>query len=94
MGTIVTNPGETIPSTLTGNESQLVLVPIVNWAGSSGASSGVTILGFAEMWIVNYGKSGSNVTISAQFVKYISKYASRGGGPSDYGAYQPPYLVQ
>jgi hypothetical protein len=94
MASIVTNSGATIPSTLTGNESQLVLIPIVDWSGTSGSSSGVPILGFAEMWIVNYGKSGSNVTISAQFVKYISKYASGGGGPSDYGAYQPPYLVQ
>jgi len=52
-----------LPSTLTGNESQLVTVPVVNWGPSNGASQ-VTVLGFAEVWIDSISKSGSNQVLS------------------------------
>ena len=87
--------GGTLPSSITGNESQLVTVPIVDWGTVNGASQ-VKVLGFAEVWLDSITKSGSNQKLTVQFVKYVSKYASGGGGSSseDYGAYQPPYLVQ
>ncbi len=82
-----------LPSTITGNESQLVTVPIVDWGTVNGASQ-VRVLGFAEVWIDSISKSGSNQLLTVQFVKYISKYASGGGGSNNFGAFQPPYLVQ
>ncbi len=82
-----------LPSTLTGKESQLVTVPIVNWGSTNGASQ-VTVLGFAEVWIDSIAKQGSNQILTVQFVQYLTKTASGGGGTTSYGAYVPPYLVQ
>jgi hypothetical protein len=87
--------GGNLPATITGNESQLVTVPIVDWGTVNGASQ-VKVLGFAEVWLDSLTKTGSNQKLMVQFVKYVSKYASGAGGSSseDYGAYQPQYLVQ
>ena len=82
-----------MPSSITGNESQLVTVPIVDWGAVNGASQ-VTVLGFAELWIDSITKSGSNQILTVQFVKYVSKYASGGGGSNNYGAFIQPTLVQ
>jgi Putative Flp pilus-assembly TadE/G-like len=82
-----------LPATLTGNESQLVTVPIVDWGAANGATQ-VTVLGFAEVWINSIAKQGSNVILTVQFVQYVTKTASGGGGTTSYGAYIPPYLVQ
>ena len=82
-----------LPSAITGNESQLVTVPIVSWGTVNGATQ-VTVLGFAEVWIDSISMTGSTQTLTVQFVSYITKAASGGGGPTSYGAYQPPYIVQ
>jgi hypothetical protein len=82
-----------LPSTLTGNESQLVTVPVVNWGSTNGASQ-VTVLGFAEVWIDSIAMSGSNQVLTVQFVQYVTKIATGGGGSTSYGAYLPPYIVQ
>jgi Flp pilus assembly protein TadG len=82
-----------LPATLTGNESQLVTVPIVNWGNVNGASQ-VTVLGFAEVWIDSISKSGSSQVLTVQFVQYVTKTAIAGGGKTSYGAFVPPYLVQ
>jgi Flp pilus assembly protein TadG len=94
MSSVVTNPGETIPSKLTGTESQLVLVPIVSgWVGGNGVTT-LTIQGFAEMWIVSYAKSGSDVTINAQFVQYMSDKVTAGDpNATNFGALKMPYLI-
>jgi len=82
-----------LPSTLTGNESQLVTVPIVNWGSVNGASQ-VTVLGFAEVWIDSISKHGSAQTLTVQFVQYLTKTATSGGGTTSYGAFVPPYIVK
>ncbi len=82
-----------LPSTLTGSESQLVTVPIVNWGNVNGASQ-VTVLGFAEVWIDSISKQGSNQVLTVQFVQFLTKNATAGGGTTSYGAYIPPYIVK
>lgn len=82
-----------LPSTLTGNESQLVTVPIVDWGTTNGAAT-VTVMGFAELWIDSITKSGNTTTLTVQFVQYIAPEAVAGGGTNNYGAYIPPYLLK
>jgi putative Flp pilus-assembly TadE/G-like protein len=91
MAAIVTHPGMTVPAQPEGR-SQLVLVPIVNWTGSGQTT--VTILGFAEMWIVDYAKNGSTVDITAQFIKYWDAHVTGGtSGQTNYGSMIPVHLV-
>jgi hypothetical protein len=82
-----------LPSTITGKESQLVTVPIVNWGTVNGAST-VTVLGFAELWIDSLSKQGSTQTLQVQFVQYLAPDGVAGGGANNYGAYIPPYLLK
>jgi Putative Flp pilus-assembly TadE/G-like len=84
--------GSLAPTTLTGNEPQLVTIPIVS--SFSNGQTPVTILGFAEVWLMGISKSGAGQTLNVEFVKYISKYGKSGGGGTDYGAEAQPYLVQ
>jgi Flp pilus assembly protein TadG len=89
---LITNPGPP-PATLTGNESQLITVPIVT--PFTNGSSAVTILGFAEVWLVSdIVKGGKTQTLTVQFVKFVPKDGLAGGGPTDFGAYSKPALVQ
>lgn len=85
--------GGTLPAAITGNESQLVTVPIVNWASPSGSAT-ATVLGFAEVWLDSIAKSGSNQVLTVQFVQYVSPDVSGGGGTTSYGAFLSPYLVK
>ena len=87
------NKSAGLPSSLTGNESQLVTMPIVDWGIVNGATQ-VRVLGFAEVWICSIVKFGRSEILTAQFVPYISKIASAGDGPNDYGAFIQPYLVE
>ena len=84
--------GTLAPATLTGNEPQLVTVPIVT--PFSGANSPVTVEGFAEVWLIGISKSGKAQTLEVEFVRYVSNKAVAGGGPNDFGAYSKPILVQ
>jgi Putative Flp pilus-assembly TadE/G-like len=78
-----------------GNYPQLVTVPVVDWStSSSGSSSPVKILGFAQVWVVGISKTASNEVLTVQYVHGISKSASSGGGPSDFGSLFPAHLVQ
>jgi hypothetical protein len=86
--------GATLPATLTGNEPQLVTVPIVDWSASGGGSAAVQIKGFAQVWLIGISKSGSNMVLNVQFVQYVSNYASSGGSSTSYGSSKKPYLVQ
>jgi hypothetical protein len=88
--------GSTVPSTLTGNEPQLVTVPIVDWSTSTGGSGGVQIKGFAQVWLIGISKNGSAMNLKLQFVQYVTKYASGGGAGSgsNFGSSKMPYLVQ
>jgi len=88
--------GSTLPAVLTGNEPQLVTVPIVDWSTANGGSSPVQIMGFAQVWLVGISKSGSDEVLNVQFVQYVSKYASGGGAGSsnNFGSFKMPYLVQ
>jgi len=89
---LITNPGPP-PATLTGNESQLVTVPIVT--PFSNGSTAVTVVGFAEVWLVSdITKSSSAQTLTVQFVKFVPNSGLAGGGPTDFGAYSKPALVQ
>jgi hypothetical protein len=86
--------GSKLPSTLTGNEPQLVTVPIVDWSASGNGSTPVQIKGFAELWLIGISKSGSNSVLDVQFVQYVTKYASGSGSGTSYGSSKLPYLVQ
>lgn len=83
-----------LPSTLTGNEPQLVTVPVVDWSTVSGGSGAVQILGFAEVWLSSYTKSSSNELLTVQFVQYVSKFATAGAATNNFGAYAPAQLVE
>jgi hypothetical protein len=76
------------------SSKRLVTVPIVSWAATNGSSTEVQVLGFAEVWLVDLQKSGSNLTMKVQFVRYKSAIATKGGGANNFGALTPPYLVQ
>jgi Putative Flp pilus-assembly TadE/G-like len=82
-----------LPASITGKESQLVTVPIVDWGSVNGASQ-VTVLGFAEVWIDSISKHSSTQTLTVQFVRFITATASGGGGTTSYGAYLPPYIAR
>ncbi|MGH7842628.1 MAG: pilus assembly protein TadG-related protein [Candidatus Binataceae bacterium] len=86
--------GSTLPPALAGNEPQLVTVPVVDWSTSHAGSSAVRLTGFAMVWLVGISNSAGAATLTVQFVQFVSRYASAGGGPTDYGAYMRPYLVQ
>lgn len=89
---LITNPG-LAPANLTGNESQLVTVPIVT-PFTNGATA-VTILGFAEVWLVSdIQKNGNGQTLTVEFLQYVPKDGLAGGGPNNFGAYSKPALVQ
>ena len=87
--------GSHLPSTLTGNEPQLVTVPIVDWSASGNGSTPVQIKGFAELWLIGISKGkGSTPILDVQFVQYVTKYASGSGSGTSYGSSKIPYLVQ
>lgn len=83
-----------LPLTLTGNEPQLVTVPVVDWSTASGGSGAVQILGFAEIWLASYTKTSSTELLTVQFVQYVSKIATAGGAANNYGANAPAQLVE
>jgi hypothetical protein len=69
----------TLPATISGSESQLVTVAIVDWGGVTGATT-VKVLGFAELWIDGISKNSSTQILTVQFVRYIADTATGGGG--------------
>lgn len=92
MGSLgVTSNANPLPTTLTGNEPQLVTVPVVAW--STQTDGAVQILGFAELWLVSFNITSSNEYLTVQFVQYVSRYATGGDGPNNYGAESPAALV-
>jgi Putative Flp pilus-assembly TadE/G-like len=107
LDAIITNPGETVPqdqANMPTSGSQLVTVPIVDWTSTSGSSTPVQIIGFAEIWLVDYSKctktdqtagncSASGIKLDAQFVQYMDPNVVAGGGP-DLGVYMTPTLVK
>jgi hypothetical protein len=82
-----------LPASITGSESQLVTVPIVDWGSSKSGASQVTVLGFAEIWLDSITQVQGNQVLTVQFVQYLAPEATRGGGTTSYGAYAAPYLV-
>lgn len=91
VNALITNPG-LAPANLTGNESQLVTVPIVT--PFTNGSTAVTILGFAEVWLVSDITKQSNAQVlTVEFIKYVPNDGLSGGGPNDFGAYSKPALV-
>ena len=65
----------------------------MNWGAVNGASQ-VTVLGFAEVWIDSISKQGSTQTLTVQFVQYITRSATAGGGTTSYGAFVRPYIAK
>jgi hypothetical protein len=92
VDSLITNPG-LAPANLTGNESQLVTVPIVT--PFSNGNTQVQVLGFAEMWLVsNITKASNGQTLTVEFVKYVPNDGVAGGASNDFGAYSKPVLVE
>src|SRR3984893_18143930 len=75
-------------------DSQLVVVPLVDWNGNNGQSSTVTIKGFAAVWLTALSGSGAAITLTGQFVKLVDQYGTGGGSATDWGTYSAPVLVQ
>jgi hypothetical protein len=61
----VTNPTLT---TVPAYDPRLVAVPLIDFTGATGASSPVTVMGFALMWIDSYTSKGPNKTLNAYFL--------------------------
>jgi hypothetical protein len=89
----LSGPGDSL-TPAEASSKRLVTVPIVSWDATNGSSKEVQVLGFAEVWLVDLQKSGSNVTMTVQFVRYKSAIATTGAGANNFGALTPPYLVQ
>jgi hypothetical protein len=84
--------GTALPSTLKGNEPNLVTVPLVSWAGVNGGTDPIQIKAFAEVWIVGIGKQGSSQQLTVQFVQWLDDHGTT-PGTVDMGSYLEPYLV-
>jgi hypothetical protein len=84
----------TDPNQIHLGDSQLVMVPLVDWNGSNnGQSSTVTVKGFAAFWLTSLTGKGAAITLTGRFVKVVDNY-SIGGTGTDWGSYSPPVLVQ
>jgi hypothetical protein len=75
-------------------DSQLVVVPLVDWNGNNGQSSTVTIKGFAAVWLTALSGQGAAIVLTGQFVKLVDQYGTGGGSATDWGTYSAPVLVQ
>lgn len=75
-------------------DSQLVVVPLVDWNANNGQSSTVTVKGFAAVWLTALSGSGASITLTGQFVKLVDQYGIGNGSSTDWGTYSAPVLVQ
>ncbi len=75
------------------SDSQLVIVPLVDWNNNNGQSTTVPIKGFAAFWLTALTGQGASITLQGQFVKVVDTYGIGGAGTS-WGAYAAPILVQ
>ena len=87
------NPPPSDPSKIVLGDSQLVIVPLVDWNSAHGQSTAVPILGFAAVWLTSLTGQGAAITLYGQFVKVVDQYA-QGGSGTNWGAYGAPFLVQ
>jgi hypothetical protein len=55
-------------ATVPAYDPRLVAVPLVDFTGATGASSPVTVMGFALMWIDSYTSQGKNKSLNAYFL--------------------------
>jgi Putative Flp pilus-assembly TadE/G-like len=94
---LYTQPGEawgpisSALGTLLENGPVNVIVPIIDWTGTTnGSSSSVTITGFAEIQLTEFGKSGNSVYLTGTFLQTIPP----GGESAGSNSYPyPPYFV-
>jgi len=75
-------------------DSQLVVVPLVDWNSNNGQSSTVTVKGFAAVWLTALSGSGAAIVLTGQFVKLVDQYGIGNGSGTDWGTYSAPVLVQ
>ncbi len=78
-------PSDSVTS-ITPGDPRVVIVPIVNWNGCTGACS-LTVLGFASIWINSVNADGT--TVNASFVSYTVNGSSSSGGTEDVGTSTP-----
>jgi hypothetical protein len=72
----------------------LVTLPVADISGCSGRCSGVTVLGFVNIYWTGISKSGPNINLTGCFVESTT---NGGGGSSNapkLGAIAPPTLIQ
>ena len=74
-------------------DSQLVVVPLVDWNSNNGQSTTVPVKGFAAVWMTALSGSGASIVLTGQFVKLVDQYGM-GGSSTDWGTYSAPILVQ
>jgi hypothetical protein len=72
----------------------LVTLPVADISACSGKCSGVTILGFANVYLTGISKSGPNISLTGCFVENTT--IGGGGDPNapKLGAIAPPTLIQ
>jgi putative Flp pilus-assembly TadE/G-like protein len=87
------NPPPSDPNQISISDPQLVIVPLVDWNGTSGSSTTILVKGFAAVWLTSLTGNGAAITLTGQFVKVVDNYGMGGAG-TDYGSYSPPVLVQ
>ncbi len=78
------DPGGTF-SSHTLDDARVMLVPMVDFAGSNGSSQ-VPLKGFAEVWLVGVTGNGSNLGINVIFIDQVVPKAKPGNGQS-FGAW-------
>jgi Putative Flp pilus-assembly TadE/G-like len=81
------------PNQIDLSDSQLVIVPLVDWNAPHGQSTTVEIKGFAAFWLTSLTGQGAAIKVTGQFVKVVDSYGIGGSGTS-WGAYSAPILVQ
>ncbi|MCE5218460.1 pilus assembly protein TadG-related protein [bacterium] len=67
------------PGNYSRDNPRLIQVPVVDYAGGTGSTAKFTVVGFAEMWLLDVCQGGKKIQV--QFLQY--NYFSGGGGDLD-----------
>ncbi|MGH7933564.1 MAG: pilus assembly protein TadG-related protein [Candidatus Binataceae bacterium] len=81
-------PGGPAPadtSQISADNPQLVTLPIVDWTGTHGKSTGMIIQGFAEFWLTGFSGRGNSIQLTGEFIKYVNANALGSTSATDWG---------
>jgi hypothetical protein len=80
------------PETHSDDNPRIILVPIVDWLGGTGANAEYHVVGFAEMWLLDVVNTDGGKGITVQFMEW--HYSTGGGGEIDPGADNGVFVVR